>query len=117
MRKLAPEASGAYSSAVTLDGLIEQYLDHLRLERALSAHTLQAYACDLAKFASFAEENGCTEPAALDLGVLSAWQASLGRAGLGTRSAARHLSSVRGFFRFLLKEGLLSEDPSALAAR
>jgi integrase/recombinase XerD len=102
---------------VTLDGLIEQYLDHLRLERALSAHTLEAYACDLAKFANFAEHNGCIEPAALDLGVLSAWQASLARAGLGTRSAARHLSSVRGFFRFLLREGLLAEDPSALAAR
>ncbi|MBN1609883.1 MAG: tyrosine recombinase XerD [Polyangiaceae bacterium] len=102
---------------MTLDGLIDQYLDHLRLERALSGHTLQAYACDLSRFASFAEENGCTEPATLDLGVLSAWQASLGRAGLGTRSAARHLSSVRGFLRFLLREGLLTEDPSALAAR
>lgn len=102
---------------MTLDGLIEQYLDHLRLERALSSHTLQAYAGDLARFASFAEENGCTEAAALDLGVLSAWQASLARAGLGTRSAARHLSSVRGFLRFLLREGLLTEDPSALAAR
>jgi integrase/recombinase XerD len=115
--KVARDASIAYSWAVTLDGLIEQYLDHLRLERALSNNTLQAYACDLAKFAGFAEQNGCTDPAALDLGILSAWQASLGRAGLGTRSAARHLSSVRGLLRFLLREGVLTEDPSALAAR
>jgi integrase/recombinase XerD len=102
---------------VTLDGLIEQYLDFLRLERALSAHTLEAYACDLAKFSTFAEQAGCNEPEALDLGVLSGWLGSLARAGLGPRSAARHLSSVRGFLRFLLREGVLKEDPSALAAR
>lgn len=102
---------------MTLDGLIEQYLDHLRLERALSAHTLEAYACDLTKFAAFAEKADCSDPRALDLGVLSAWLGSLARSGLGTRSTARHLSSLRGFLRFLLREGVLTEDPSTLAAR
>jgi integrase/recombinase XerD len=102
---------------VTLDGWIEAYLDHLRLERGLSAHTLEAYARDLGKLATYMETRGLCEVTALDLGVLSAWLGSLARGGLGPRSTARHLSSARGLLRFLLREGVLRDDPSRLAAR
>jgi integrase/recombinase XerD len=102
---------------VTFDGWIEVYLGHLRVERGLSEHSVAAYARDLAKLAAFCEKTGVSSPVELDLGVVSGWLGSLSKAGLSAKSAARHLSSLRGFLRFLQKEGALSSDPSALAAR
>lgn len=102
---------------MTLDGLVDVYLQHLRVERALSPHTLAAYARDLGKLLSFAEEQGIRRIEDLDLGALSAWLGSLAKSGLGARSAARHLSAARGLMKFSLREGLLSNDPTELAAR
>lgn len=100
-----------------IDTAIDLYLSHLRVERALSANTIAGYGRDLAKLAVFLEDQGAQDPRELDLGRLSAWQSSLAKAGLGPRSAARHLSSVRGLVRFLVKEGAIASDPTALAAR
>jgi integrase/recombinase XerD len=102
---------------VALESAVDAYLAHLRVERGLSQHTIAAYGRDLAGFAEFAGLAGVTEPRALDLGVISGWLGSLGRAGLSPRTAARKLSAARGLVRFLLKEGELSEDPTRLAAR
>lgn len=102
---------------MTLDGLIEAYLNHLRVERALSPRTLEAYGRDLAKLATFAETGGIDRAEAIDLGTVSAWLGKLARDGLGARSAARHLSAIRGLMKFLLREGVLSADPTELSAR
>jgi integrase/recombinase XerD len=102
---------------VKLDSLVDLYLAHLRVERALSPNTIAGYGRDLAKFTAFAEGEGAGGASALDLGLVSAWLRSLSRAGLGSRSTARHLSSLRGFIRFLVEEGELDENPTALAAR
>jgi integrase/recombinase XerD len=102
---------------VSLDRVIDGYLDHLRVERALSQNTLSAYATDLAKLARFAEERGVSEPRGLDLGVVTAWLGLLAREGLGARSAARHLSALRGLCKFMLREGLIEHDPTTLTAR
>lgn len=102
---------------MSLDHAIDAYLDHLRVERALSQNTLSAYATDLAKLARFAEERGVLEPRGLDLGTVTGWLAVLAREGLGARSAARHLSALRGFCKFMLREGLLEHDPTSLTAR
>jgi integrase/recombinase XerD len=102
---------------VSLDGLVEAYLNHLRVERALSPRTLEAYARDLGKLLTFAEQAGITEASAIDLGAVSGWLGSLAKDGLGARSAARHLSAARGLMKFLLREGALSADPTELSAR
>jgi integrase/recombinase XerD len=102
---------------MSLDRAIDAYLDHLRVERALSENTLTAYATDLAKLTAFAEEQGVTDPKGLDLHTVTGWLATLAREGLGARSAARHLSALRGLCKFLLKEGLLEHDPTSLTAR
>lgn len=102
---------------MALDSIVDAYLTHLRVERALSEHTVAAYGRDLAKFAVFAEEHGATKPAQIDLGLVSTWLGSLARAGLSPRSAARHLSAARGLVKFLVREGELSEDPTRLAPR
>ena len=102
---------------MSLDRAIDAYLDHLRVERALSPHTLSAYATDLAKLGRFAEERGVTGPAGLDLGLVTGWLGTLAKEGLGARSAARHLSALRGLAKFLVREGLLENDPTTLTAR
>jgi integrase/recombinase XerD len=100
-----------------LDGHLDVYLNHLRVERALSQNTVFAYARDLAELVEFAEKRGVTRAKGLDLGVISAWLGSLAKRGLGPRSAARYLSAARGFTRFLLREGVLDSDPTELTAR
>ena len=102
---------------MTLDGLLEAYLNHLRVERALSPRTLEAYGRDLNKLLGFAEEAGISRVDAIDLGTISGWLSRLAQDGLGARSAARHLSAVRGLMKFLLREGALSSDPTELSAR
>jgi integrase/recombinase XerD len=102
---------------VSLDSAIDAYLDHLRVERALSSNTTQAYASDLEKLARFAEAQGISRPEELDLGLVTAFLGELAKQGLGARSAARHLSALRGLARFLVEEGILKRDPTARAAR
>jgi integrase/recombinase XerD len=93
------------------------YLDYLRVEKAFSAHTVAAYARDLAKLCTFAEKRGVDDPRELDLGLVSAWLSTLAKSGLGPRSSARHLSAARGLMRFLMKEGAIEVDPTELTSR
>ncbi len=99
-----------------LDSAIDSYLDHLRVERALSDNTLLAYSRDLSKFAAHVEMHGGLG-SAIDLGVISSWMTELSRGGLKARSLARHLSAVRGLLRFLIREGVIRQDPTDRAAR
>ncbi|WP_308789549.1 site-specific tyrosine recombinase XerD [Polyangium mundeleinium] len=100
-----------------LHAWVDAYLDHLRVERALSPRTLEAYARDLAKLCALCEASGISSPGELDTTVVSTYLVELGRQGLGARSATRHLSAVRGFSKFLLRERAISADPAALVER
>jgi integrase/recombinase XerD len=102
---------------MSLDSAIDAYLDHLRVERALSPNTTEAYATDLEKLARFADARGIARAEDIDLGLVTAFLSELAKKGLGARSAARHLSAVRGLARFLVEEGVLERDPTARAAR
>jgi integrase/recombinase XerD len=102
---------------VDLSSSVDAYLDHLRVERGLSGNTLEAYARDLGKFAKFAEavltkRGGDLED--LDGGDVSTFLVRLSKEGLSARSAARHLSAVRGFAKFLVRERVTKNDPTAL---
>jgi integrase/recombinase XerD len=102
---------------VELHRWVDGFLDHLRVERALSPRTVEAYALDLAKLCELAEANGVTSLKGLDRALVSAYLVRLGEQGLGARSAARHLSAVRSFARFLVRERQLEADPCALIER
>ena len=60
---------------MALDTLVDAYLSHLRVERALSPHTVAAYGRDLSKLVAFAESQGISLPTEIDLGLVSAWLA------------------------------------------
>ena len=93
-----------------MDGLRE-FLAALQTERGASPHTLAAYRRDLAGFTAFLARRG-RSVGAVRVGDLSEYLAELRRRGLGARSAARHLSAVRGLYRFLLAAGEIRRDPT-----
>jgi integrase/recombinase XerD len=98
-----------------LQGWIDAYLDHLRVERALANNTLDAYARDLNALA--AHVGGEVDPAALHPEEIASLMVSNVRRGFGARSSARQLSGLRGFFRFLVRERAIPEDPTTLVDR
>lgn len=91
---------------------LESFLEMLIAERGASANTVEAYRRDLAHFNGFLVRRGQTLAAA-DAAALRAYLASLARAGLASRTAARRLSALRQFHRFLYGEGVRPDDPTA----
>jgi len=96
-----------------MDRHIEAFLEMLAAERGAARNTLAAYAADLSDFAIHAAARGAS-PAAADPAILQDYMAGLHRAGLSARTAARRLSALRQFHRFLLREGVRADDPTAL---
>ena len=93
--------------------IISRYRRYLRLERGLSANTLEAYMLDLGKLLTFLSGIGVTPEKAV-LKDLEDFTAGLFDLGITTRSQARILSGVRSFYRFLLLDGYIDNDPSEL---
>jgi integrase/recombinase XerD len=91
----------------------EAFLEMLAAERGAARNTLLAYDRDLADFASFAAGRG-EAVARASAATLRAYMASLGALGLKPRTAARRLSALRQFHRFLLREGIRADDPTGL---
>ncbi|HEY8489072.1 MAG TPA: tyrosine recombinase, partial [Thermaerobacter sp.] len=87
-----------------------EYLDILRVERGLAAHTLAAYRRDLADFAAFAAARG-VGPASVRRALVMAYLHHLDETGRSPATAARRLAALRGFFRHLVEEGLAAHDP------
>jgi integrase/recombinase XerD len=100
---------------VDLQGWIDAYLDHLRVERALASNTLDAYARDLNALAS--EVGGDVDPRTIGPEAIASLMVSNVRRGFRARSSARQLSGLRGFFRFLVRERAVPEDPTRLVDR
>jgi integrase/recombinase XerD len=89
---------------------VNEYLDHLRVERGLSPNTLSAYGGDFERLAAFAGGRG-KEVLGLTQADLADFMAHLHGTGLSTRSVARSVHAARGLYRFALREGMLAEDP------
>jgi integrase/recombinase XerD len=96
-----------------VDRHIEAFLEMLAAERGAARNTLAAYHADLADFSAYAAMRGVT-PSGADAGLLQSYMAGLRTAGLAARTAARRLSAIRQFHRFLLREGIRPDDPTQL---
>jgi len=97
-----------------LDTLTDQYLNYLLVEKGLSAKTLDSYGSDMAMYLSFLENNGVKDISDADTPVILKHLIAMRDAGLGARSRARHLVTIRGFYRFMVQEKLLKHDPTRL---
>nr|WP_197976974.1 tyrosine recombinase XerC [Pseudomonas sp. CFBP 13727] len=91
---------------------MDAYCTHLRSERQVSVHTLDAYRRDLTKVVEFCEKEGLATWQALDIQLLRRLIARQHQQGQSSRSLARLLSAVRGLYRYLNREGLCSHDPA-----
>jgi integrase/recombinase XerD len=94
-------------------GPIDRFLDAVWMERGLSPNTLAAYRADLTALERWldARDTAITKAKRADL---LAFMASRIEAGARPRSTARQLSSFRRFYRYLVREGVLREDPTGL---
>jgi integrase/recombinase XerD len=96
-----------------VDRHLEAFLEMLAAERGAVRNTLVAYQTDLTGFSAFLAKRGGSIAAA-DVESLRAWLARLSADGIGARSAARKLSALRQFYRFLVREGVRADDPTQL---
>lgn len=91
--------------------LIDQFLDAVWVEQGLSENTLSAYGSDLRIFAAWLADKSMLD---VDNGDLSGFLSSRYKAGIGNRSSARILSSLRRFYGYYIRENRISIDPTAL---
>ncbi|HTZ99392.1 MAG TPA: site-specific tyrosine recombinase XerD [Candidatus Aquilonibacter sp.] len=95
-----------------MEAHVREFLSSLRVEKGLSENTLLAYRRDICKFAEFVTERGL-ETKTITRSDIVDFLASLYQRGLDGRSVARHLVTIRNFFRFALIEDYVSDDPAA----
>lgn len=91
----------------------KRYYQYLKLERAFSVNTLDAYLRDLEKFLTFIDGEGVS-PFDVGLDILHRFSAAMIDVGIHSSSLSRILSGVRSFYNFLFIENLISADPTEL---
>jgi integrase/recombinase XerD len=93
---------------------ISSFLDYLSVERGLSRNTIMAYGEDLAALASFLSGKKITSVSAVTRNDIVNFMLSQKDRGIGASSISRRLAAIRMFFRFLVRERILRDDPTAL---
>ena len=97
-----------------LENHADLYLNHITVEKGLSEKTLESYAHDMRTYIRFLGENGIHDFGSTDSYTLLKHLMCLQEEGLGARSRARHLVTLRGLYKFLTAEGYLAKDPTKL---
>lgn len=96
-----------------MDSSVQAFLNHLRVEKQASSHTLRSYENDLGLFERFLEETrGGEIPSAAGAQRLRRYSAWLGSQGYAASTVARRLASLRSYFRFLRRTGAVDADPT-----
>jgi integrase/recombinase XerC len=100
-------------------GHLKAFLQFLALNRNASAHTVRAYESDLTQFIGYVAAEADLkkrdlDPSQLDRAALRGFLGMLHKRGLSRATAARKLSAVRAFLRYLRREGIIDEDPGGL---
>nr|WP_321398893.1 site-specific tyrosine recombinase XerD [uncultured Desulfobacter sp.] len=91
--------------------LVDTYMDHLTVEKGLAANSITAYGTDLASYVNYLTDNGIEDFGNADTTAVIGWLVYLTRQGLSAKSRARHLISIRGFYKYLTAEKLISVNP------
>ena len=106
-----------------MEKLIEQFLEHLRYERNVSAHTLRNYSSDLEQFIDFLApldqttgKRNAPDVSEIDHLTIREWLASLHSTQKKKASIARKLAALRTFFQFLVREGVVELNPAKLVS-
>jgi len=91
--------------------MVERFLKYIRYEKRYSEHTVLAYRTDLLQFSDFVSKSFDEVPENANYGIIRSWIISLSEANVDPRSINRKIACLRSFFKFLLKQGVVTKDP------
>ncbi len=92
---------------------IDEYMNFLAVERGASLNTLEAYSRDIRQFLEFTQTAGIASVESVKADHVTTFLGELREQGLSSTSMNRKLAAIRGFFKYLLREGRLEENPLA----
>ena len=98
----------------SFDILVDQYINYLVFEKGLSEKTIESYTSDLSKYLAFLKEKRIKDITQADTPIILKHLIALRESGLRSKSCARHLITLRGFYKFLAQEKILEFDPAKL---
>ncbi len=94
---------------------IKGFTAYLRLEKSLSANTIEAYLNDVGKFSAFESTSlNRSSPEDITINDLQLFIKEINKLGLSARTQARIISGLKAFFKYLSLEGLIKDDPASL---
>ena len=97
------------------DKLIREYTVFLRLEKSLSENSIEAYINDIRKLQRYFEMAGrSTEPEDVTLNYLKQFIEWINNLGMSPRTQARVISGIKGFYKYLMLEDVIQQDPTSL---
>jgi len=99
-----------------IENLIDLYLNYLITEKGLSQNTIESYHRDLVRFKAYLKSCKVDRMSAVDNTLILKYVIALRNDGLAPKSRARHLVSLRGFFRYLLNTKEIDSDPTRTIA-
>lgn len=108
-------SSGCLSLAVAWEIYIQEYENYLKLERSLSGNSVEAYVRDVVKLKQFLDiSNREISPSQVAITDLQDFVEYINELGMSAHSQARIISGMKSFYKFLLYEGEMENDPTAL---
>jgi integrase/recombinase XerC len=91
---------------------VSKFLDHLKFEKRYSAHTVRSYHDDLLQFSDYLDQQfGGMAIKEISSAIVRSWLASLKQDKMSARSITRKISTLKSFFRFMLKSGAVVKSP------
>lgn len=102
------------ASPPELNGSVDQYVNHLVVEKGLADKTVEAYAGDLAIFVDFLKGEEIDHIDLIDTAVILKYVIELRKSGRGPRTRSRHLVTLRGFFEYLLQYRIIANNPAKM---
>ena len=94
-----------------MDEHLDSFLVYLTMNRGLSKNTIESYSRDISSLVAFLGKRGVSDPASVSEREIAAFFEHLRKKKLSPRSIARNIVSLKQFFRFLLTENVITEDP------
>ena len=97
-----------------MENLIDQFLDYLSVERGLSSNTIESYGRDLRKYVDFLKRKGIGSIEGSSRKDITSFMMKLKDKGLSANSISRNLVAIKVFYRFLMRERIIKDDPASV---
>lgn len=91
---------------------VDNYIQYLNTVKHSSENTMASYKRDLLKLDAFLKNQGIEDPAAVSQTDLASYVFSLEKKQMSSATISRNIASIKSFFMYLLKKGIVAEDPS-----